>query len=255
MYNNGICIIFIRQRTVIKAAIKRSRHFLKTVSGVVEDCPYKRNKRERSGDRKHRGPHGEHGDHRGDHHRGERHHRRPRTSWLETFATYMNEFANLAGDIDLDKNPSQTNPQNQPEQPKTSTENAQGPNEPRPSAEMPHCPFIPGNLNVQNIQKLLELYLGGQGAPQPSTSTASNDASVNTNEVPTNNASVNTNDVEMAQADAEMGQGDRQSPESDKVSIKSEVSSTSAELKRDESPDKADGWTVINKEKGIQKIS
>ncbi|XP_048489250.1 protein ref(2)P isoform X3 [Plutella xylostella] len=79
---------------LIKAAIKRSRHFLKTVA-LKEECPYKKNRRDsRSAEKR---------AHREEHHRERRERRecrRPRGSWLETFSTYMNEFANLAGDVD-----------------------------------------------------------------------------------------------------------------------------------------------------------
>ncbi|CAH1639572.1 unnamed protein product, partial [Spodoptera littoralis] len=95
-------------RTIIKAAIKRSRHFLKSVANAMgEDCPYKKHRSERGSEKKHRhghgghhGPHAERGPHHGPH--DDHHRRRTRVSWLDTFATYMNEFANLAGDIDLD---------------------------------------------------------------------------------------------------------------------------------------------------------
>lgn len=253
----NIITVFL-QRAFIKAAIKRSRHFLKTVAATnaETECPYKKNRRDKSAERKHRGDH--HGAHGGDHHRGDRHHRRTRSSWLETFATYMNEFANLAGDVNLEPNKTQENKTQEQsqsqtqEQKKTSPENGEAPkadSQPGTSAagEMPFCPFMPANLNVENIQKLLEMYMNGNLSsfiPKPPTATAnSNDASVNTNAVPTNNASVNTGDVEM-------GQGDKANSEVDKESISSDGSSSSTESKRDESPDKADDWTMINKEKG-----
>lgn len=255
----------VMPRAIIKAAIKRSRQFLKTVAGAVGDeCPYKRHRRDRSGDRKrdhHSGPHhggdGQH--HRGEHRRGDHHRRRPRGSWLETFATYMNEFANLAGDIDLDtdkeKSP-ETNTQEQPnsqQQPQTSSDNAQPPKQPEQSSsntqQLPKCPFTPETFNMDNIQKIINMYLSGnlnpfmpqaqfqaqpesqtQSQPQPRPSTSSTDNSV-------------TTDVEMGQRNNNLNV--------DNISIKSEASSTVDDGKRDVSPDKADDWTVINKEKDL----
>lgn len=250
---------------MIKAAIKRSRQFLKTVAhSMPEECNFKRHRRERSGEGRHRGEHGPHDDHA----RPERHHRRPRSSWLETFATYMNEFANLAGDIDIEggNNPAKPNAKQQPkkeqqqqnkpqEQARAAAETAQAHDHPEPSTSttdtgMP-TKSIPNNIG--NIVRLIELCAMKSMA---STSGAvSNDASVNTNDVATNNASVNTNDVTTNNAsvntnDVEMTQDDKAS-DADKVSVYSEASSTSAASKRDESPDKVDDWTVINKEKGL----
>lgn len=241
---------------MIKAAIKRSRQFLKTVAQAMpEETAYKRHRRERSGEGRHRGEHGPHGSH-DDHPRPDRHHRRPRTSWLETFATYVNEFANLAGDIDIDCGPAKAdanqqpkNQQNKQEQPKGAADNAQANDQPKPSTSA-----IPTGIPTNNIIRLIELC--AMKSNIASTSGAvSNDASVNTNDVVTNNASVNTNDVPTNNAsvntnDVEMTQGDK-AADADKVSIYSEASSSSATSKRDESPDKVDDWTVINKEKGL----
>ncbi|XP_026319540.1 protein ref(2)P-like isoform X2 [Hyposmocoma kahamanoa] len=256
-------------RTVIKAAIKRSRQFLKTVvQSVPEECTFKRHRRERSGERKHRGDHGPHGSH-DDHPRPDRHHRRPRSSWLETFATYMNEFANLAGDIDIDcgNNPATPNAKQEPkaqqqqqnkpqEQQKTAAENVQARDQPEPTTsttniEMP-TKSIPKNIN--NIVKLIELC--AMKSTMATHGAVSNDASVNTNDVATNNASVNTNDVATINVsvntnDVEMTQVDEKASDADEVSIDSGASSSSDASKRDESPDKADDWTVINKEKDL----
>ncbi|XP_059048034.1 protein ref(2)P-like isoform X2 [Achroia grisella] len=255
-------------RTLIKAAIKRSRHFLKSVVGPgAEECVRKKHRHDKSDDKKRRDERNnddrnqqqEQGDsHRqGDYHRrGDRHYRRPRSSWLETFATYMNEFANLAGDVDLlgDNNTSaqkssQTSSQAQPEkqeQPKTANESSESPKQPEASGSEntqafvpPQCPFMPENFNPQDISKLIQMYMSGQlnlvdflTNPQPAT---------------------NSNDVEME------ARSDDKGPEADKVNGSNvptsanqpTTSATTEEPNRDASPDKADGWTVINKEKDL----
>ncbi|XP_046975964.1 protein ref(2)P-like isoform X2 [Vanessa cardui] len=235
-------------RTVIRTAIKRSRNFLKSVNFTVDDENSKKQCRDKSNERKRRGDHGHGHGHHGHHGHGHRHsgdreqhhHRRSRTSWLETFANYMNEFANLAGDvnIDVEKNPTQ-------EKAKEST--SQAPKEEASTStekEQPQCPFSVENLDIDNIQKLLNLYLSSLN-PKPSTS---NNAETSQNQP--QESSVNNNDVEM-------GQGDRKSPEVDKESVRSEVSSTTtAESRREETPelekgDKVDDWTVINNEKDL----
>lgn len=234
---------------MVKAAIKRSRQFLKSVSSnVAEECAYMKRRRDRSGERKHRGHHGgPHGPHGGDHHR------RPRSSWLETFATYMNEFANLAGDIDLtddkakasEAKPEEQKPQGTQEQvKKTANETAETPKPPEPTAsanmETEH-PVIPPVLNVENIKGLLQMFLQDMHS----------------------SAVENDNDVEM-------GQGDRKTPEAD-VAVNSETSMKSArsgsksgsvvsestadssintDFYKEGSSEKVDGWTMINKEKG-----
>ncbi|KAI5639755.1 zinc finger, ZZ type domain-containing protein [Phthorimaea operculella] len=284
-------------RQVIKAAIKRSRHFLKSVANAAasaEDCPYKRNKRDKSGDRKH---HSEH--------RGERHHRRQRGSWIDTFATYMNEFANLAGDVGLDKEgenqPPQGTEQNASGTQETKT-NIEPPKAPEPARVRRECPV--GDLgdymnhpsvkpHVKNLGNILGVDLEKLGCPafqkpaqsEPTTSTrpepkthpfsveeaqkminylltgnlenlvgkpstsASNDASVNTTNVDTNNASVNTTQAEKHAE--KFAEPNLINMDSDKASLKSEASTSSVGSKRDESPDKADDWTMINKEKDL----
>ncbi|CAK1544557.1 unnamed protein product [Leptosia nina] len=221
-------------RTVIKAAVKRSRHFLKTLSAINEEqCKRQRHEGERRRDHGH--GHGHRRQSREDHSR------RSRTSWLETFATYMNEFANLAGDVGLEPGDGQTAPKestpNQTETPKPTPTNqetpkptATGSSEPnqqqKPKTQLPQCPFTADNLTIDNVQKLLNMLGGNLHAfvPQPSTS--------------------------KPEPDVEMGQGDRKSSETDKDSVKSDVSSTTnaSQIKKEESPDKADGWTVINKD-------
>ncbi|XP_050671029.1 sequestosome-1-like isoform X1 [Leptidea sinapis] len=217
-------------RPLIKAAIKRSRQFLKTVSAINEEhCKRQRNEREKRRE------------HSNSHHR--RQHddsmRRPRASWLDTFATYMNEFANLAGDVGVET-PNETSNTNQEGTNSSQTPRAQE-SETKSSASAsanakastststPQCPFTENF----DIQKLMNLYLSGKLntlIPQPKGA-------------PSNK----TNDVEM-------GQGDNKTPEFDKDSVQSEVSSqtnTTVEEKRDESPDKTDGWTVINNDKDL----
>ncbi|XP_045447630.1 protein ref(2)P-like isoform X2 [Melitaea cinxia] len=258
-------------RTVIRAAIKRSRNFLKTVASAIEEEHCKKQRCEKSTERKRRGDHG-HGRHGHSHdghghghshshshghgrHNGDReHHHRPRTSWLETFATYMNEFANLAGDvnIDIEKKPQEQPKENNAQPPKGN--NAQSPkdNNAQPkeasnskAKEQTECPFFMENLDVENIQKLLNMYLGGLKTPKPSTSNSNNAQ----NEPQTSSANNN----------AEMGQGDRETSEVDKESVKSEVSSRSStntnvskrEVTQEEKGDKIDDWTVINNDKDI----
>lgn len=232
---------------------------------MPEDCNFKRHRRERSGEGRHRGEHCAHDEHA----RSERHHRRQRSSWLETFATYMNEFANLAGDIDIEGGncPAKPNVKQQPkkqqnkpqEQAKTAAENAQAHDQPQPSTSTTNTGMptksIPNNIN--NIVRLIEL-CAMKSNMAVNASAVSNDASVNTNDVATNNASVNTNDVATNNAsvntnDVDMTQDDKADKDSDadKMSIYSAASSASAASKRDESPDKVGDWTVINKENGL----
>ncbi|XP_038207679.1 sequestosome-1-like isoform X2 [Zerene cesonia] len=231
-------------RTVIKAAVKRSRHFLKTLHAINEEhCKKQRHESSESKRREHHGHHG--------HHRRQardEHQRRPRTSWLETFATYMNEFANLAGDVGVEtEHVANANQENSAakEAPKAqapkaqasasasaaTSENAQQ----QSSTRGPQCPFTPENLNIDNIQKLFNLYMNGNlnafMPQQPSTSA-----------------------TEEKTDDVEMGQGDRKASNADKQSVTSEVSSTSnatAESKKEDSPDKTDEWTVINNDKDL----
>lgn len=165
----------------------------------------------------------------------------------------MNEFANLAGDvnIDIEKKPQEQPKENNAQPPKGN--NAQSPkdNDAQPkeasnskAKEQTGCPFSMENLDVENIQKLLNMYLGGLKTPKPSTSNSNNAQ----NEPQTSSANNN----------AEMGQGDRETSEVDKESVKSEVSSRSStntnvskrEVTQEEKGDKIDDWTVINNDKG-----
>lgn len=72
-------------KDLIRATLKRSRQFMKTVVG--NESPHKKNRHER----KHYGS----GDCR-------------RSTWFETFASYMNEFADLTGDLASAANESQS---------------------------------------------------------------------------------------------------------------------------------------------------
>lgn len=245
-------------RTLIKAAIKRSRHFLKSVVGpAAEECSRKRHRHDKNDDRKHHsGEHQdqEHGDnhHHGDYHRRGERHRRSRSGWLDIFATYMNEFVNLAGDVgDLhaDSNtsanqPSQTNNQAQShgqEQAKTASENSETPRQPEASTSEnsgafvpPQCPFLPGNFNAENISKFIEMCLTGQ---------------LNLQDFLMNPPyAANSNDVEMRTTtdDKKCSEPDRLDSTND-----SQASTASGESNRDASPEKVDGWTVINKEKDL----
>ncbi|CAH0695067.1 unnamed protein product [Spodoptera exigua] len=267
-------------RTIIKAAIKRSRHFLKSVATAVgEDCPYKKHRSERGADKKHRHGHGgHHGPHteRGPHGQHDEHHRRrTRVSWLDTFATYMNEFANLAGDIDLDDNKPKApetktgqntetqgqttgtqgqtpetqgqGPQESKEKAQESAQSTQAPKQPEPSTSanaQTQCPFnTPKALNIDQIMELAEMFLGRNGNRfVPPTPQAQPSAPANAT-APT---STPNNDVEM-------GQGDRKAPETVDAPAKPASSSASSvsDYPRDASPDKVDDWTVINKEKDL----
>ncbi|XP_047019142.1 protein ref(2)P-like isoform X1 [Helicoverpa zea] len=250
-------------RTVIKAAIKRSRHFLKSVANAMaaEDCPYKKHRAERGAERKHhRGGHGPHAEH-GEHSRR----RQQRVSWLDTFTTYMNEFANLAGDIDIGedrprpeetKTPNQTETQGQVPQatqakPQTTTQSTQAPKQPEPTTSasaQTQCPFGssrpygPTTINVKDLIQSFLRNLPEQGIYVPPPAQPQ---SAPTNATPAPSAAP-ANDVEM-------GQGDRKAPEPDDVTVRTETSAASSvnDYPRDASPDKADDWTVINKEKDL----
>ncbi|XP_063838921.1 protein ref(2)P-like isoform X3 [Ostrinia nubilalis] len=237
----------IMPRALIKAAIKKSRHMLKSmaVSMPDEGGHHKRHKRDKSGDR-----------HRGDRHRGQR------NSWLETFATYMNEFANLAGDVPQDS-------QKKPEEPKTNNE-AQAPKSEASTSTGGH-PFHPG---VENIPKLVEMCLNGtlvkhlsqQASASTSAATSAAAAAQPTPASPPKVSSSNLNDL-----DVDMTDGNKQVPEAEKETTQATASQAAAsqataaqpaepstgtqsagtETPRDASPEKVDGWTVINKEKDL----
>ncbi|XP_045779058.1 uncharacterized protein LOC123876738 isoform X2 [Maniola jurtina] len=252
---------------VIKNATKRYRHFLKTVATSFDEEHCKKQRRERSGERRRRDHGHHHRHHSGD---GDHHHRRPRTSWLETFANYMNEFANLAGDGPIEtenvpKQPDSTNPtQENPKDP-------QAPKATKPTQnQMPHCPFNMENIDVQNIQKLLNMYMPKcASTPKPSTSQASENpqptpgpvnneasqsATVNneaSQSVTVNNEASQSATVNNSQ-DVEMAEANSKSVEADRESVTSEASSTkTVESKKEESPERVDGWTVINKENDL----
>ena len=223
---------------------------MKSVAATMgEDCPYKKHRSER----KHRGHHGAHGAEQGQNGpqgpHGEHHRRRNRVSWLDTFATYMNEFANLAGDIDLTgddgkpkapetKTPGQTsateaqNPQATQEKSQPATESTQAP---KPEASTSahaetQCPFDSRTkFNDAEVRHFINQFIRGRipDISQPATTAAADNV--------------------------DKGQGDSKAPEADNVSVKTDTSSASCviDFGRDASPDKADDWTMINKEKGI----
>ncbi|XP_041975921.1 sequestosome-1-like isoform X2 [Aricia agestis] len=85
------------QKENIRAAIKNLRTILKALH--TEAYRRARENRDKSCERRHRAS--------ADYHRrhGERGHRKQRGSWFDTFTTYMNEFANLAGDVQTDPEP------------------------------------------------------------------------------------------------------------------------------------------------------
>lgn len=270
---------------------------MKSVVGPVgEECPYKRNRRDRSGDRKHRGGGDHHGErhrgdhrgdgHRGDHHRGEHrgehHFRRPRTSWLETFATYMNEFANLAGDVDVTipddrkqgqtqnneathsnapgSNPTETGEQTAAQEnapPQTETHgNAQS----SAGTQSAQCPFSSANITVDKIQKLIQMYLDRRlnldtVVPPAAPTPAASDVEMSQGEQTAPEANVNSaagvqvSATTQASATAQAF-ATAQSSTSAQASATVPASTTTDEANRDVSPDKTDGWTMISKEKG-----
>lgn len=269
---------------MIKTAIKRSRHFFKTVAANVEDCPFKKHRRDMSGDRKHRedhhghGHHGEHGS-RGEHGgRGERRSRehgchsgrRPRSSWLETFASYMNEFANLAGDIDVSERPkapeaeAQATATNEGGQAQATATSTSGTTREQPetnatntSNNPPNSPFTPRPPNMEEIQQLIGSFLGGtfnindflvKTQMPASTEAASGSNGSKTAEENANaSANASTSANGLGDDDVEMN---TKASEAESTTAKTDASYTSACSERDASPDKAEDWTVINKEKG-----
>ncbi|OWR54628.1 sequestosome-1-like [Danaus plexippus] len=224
-------------RSVIKEAVKHSRHFLKTVASKIEEDHCKK-RRDPSSERKRRGEHGRpHGHGHGHSHRhrgGHEHQRRQHSSWFDTFASYMNEFADLTGDVNIEIDTSFAN---------KTTDQANQPAKEAPSSstkEQPQGPSNPQNCNVINIQKILEKFLVGHNIPQQKESASNNFEAQNKAEVPENQSQAAANN------DVEMGQGDRKVPEEDKESVKSSTSS-----EKDDTPDETDNWTVINAEKDL----
>ncbi|XP_013176863.1 PREDICTED: protein ref(2)P-like isoform X1 [Papilio xuthus] len=216
-------------RTMIKAAIRRSRHIMKSVGSATADLEHlcKRPKRDRSSDKKRH------------HGRGEHHHRRTQSSWFDIFSTYMNEFADLAGNVGLDTNkdkdktskPAESGRQ---EQPQTSDNAATSTSKQSDAtATEPECPFA-ANINQEKIQKFLQMLYGV-----------------------TNVNSAAQQAPEQSNVDNEGDSGaSGQTSEAGKEDAKSEVSSTKdineATTRKDESPERGtDEWTVINKEKDL----
>lgn len=229
-------------------------------------------KKQQSGDSSHR--QGE-----GHHRQNRRECRRPRSSWLETFATYMNEFADLAGDMNQPEpqkpaptaststeQPQTTEPQN------TNGENNNGGGNPRQAAqEIPVCPFpLEKIINAENIKCLMEIQkqltemivpnLIPQASSSAISTTTATSSSTTVDGVTTATATTTVGGPQVTtsttvtatlNSDVEMGQGDRKAPESDRDSVKSASSSSSADSKFvDPAADKADDWTMINKENG-----
>lgn len=243
-----------QQRNLIKAAIKRSRHFLKTVASAPD--ANKRHRRDKSNERRREHPHGSR------HHYDEKRFCRPRTSWLETFTTYMNEFANLAGDVGIEKPTQQDTTEGEKkseEQPKVSAENPQAPSQPQPDVNSninpQQIPVLPG---MENISKFIEMFLNGTLASHlqnadsnayPAPAKGGNDnsqsgqASTSSGSQP--GPSTTTDDVEMSD-------NFQKNPEVLNVTVKTEPTPVASgdTAGRDVSPDKADGWTLINKERG-----
>ncbi|KAJ8735408.1 hypothetical protein PYW07_007028 [Mythimna separata] len=201
----------------------------------------------------------------------------------------MNEFANLAGDIDLtgeDPKPKAPEtktpapgqapetqaqkPQETQEKAQPTTESTQAPN-PQPSTSTntgTQCPFSPPKSgHVIEFRDLLEQVIKTNRMPSSSTDTGtqcpfSPPKSVNVNEIVDamnqffkgqRTAAAAAGSAPASTDDVEMGQGDRKVPETDDAAGKSGSSSASSvnDFGRDASPDKADDWTMINKEKDL----
>ncbi|CAF4789646.1 unnamed protein product [Pieris macdunnoughi] len=209
-------------RPMIKAAVKRSRYFLKSLRTVEEQCKKQRHEGEKQREHTHGHGHG-HGHRR----QGRDDHRRKHISWLDIFASSLNEFSNPAGDIRV---AAQTNPGNQENvgqnaaKSQEATSSAASGENPKP----PQCPFTSDKAYIENFIRDYVL-----GIPKPSTS----------------------------KPDVEIGQGDRKTEKNEKPdgamskaaedsTSKAAQDSTSkaAESNKDESPDRTDGWTVINED-------
>lgn len=165
----------------------------------------------------------------------------------------MNEFANLAGDVNIDIQTDPTPSANQ-EGPKTNNPNVpQAPKETvketKPTESKKNCcPFNIENIDIENMQQLLNTYMGVAGLGEPKWSTSDSAPGQSQAPGPVNNDAPkpgnvnNEQDVEMAEAN---------NSEADKESVTSDVSSTkTVESKKEESPEKAEDWTLINKEQG-----
>ncbi|XP_047984983.1 protein ref(2)P isoform X2 [Leguminivora glycinivorella] len=239
-------------RAMIRAAIKRSRHFLKTVATNAEEDCHKRHRRDRSAEKK---QHREHRD------------RRNRPSWLDTFATYMNEFANLAGDIDHDlkdslnkDNKDEKTPPNTAE-PQPGTSQAQFPFKPmgcpfkppteaKPATESATpkptgCPFKPSTTATPNPEIPLNLPFGL-------------DLNVLQTLLQTHLANLVPRDESQDKKttdDAESVKSDKTSDKSDRASVKSNESVISNDVKREPSLDKADDWMMVNQDKDLMDVA
>lgn len=240
---------------------------------MAEECPYKKNRAEKSAERRYRGQHasaGPHGGERAEHaghsghggHRDHRdhHHRRHRVSWLDTFATYMNEFANLAGDVNIDDGKPKAqeasasakqaqNPQESQVKTEPGTAPAQAPQQPDANAcgQSQATPLT--SVNFEQIRDFLESYLTGNvnaNMPQPPQASAPTQA-------PTPVANTADSTTAAPTWYPEMGQGDSKKQDDDITMHTATSTSSAGSLNgntRDLSPDKTDDWTVINKEKG-----
>ncbi|XP_014362884.2 sequestosome-1 isoform X1 [Papilio machaon] len=216
-------------RAVIKAAIRRSRHIMKSVGSATADLEQlcKRAKRDRSCEKKRH------------HSRGEHHHRRNQSSWFDIFSTYMNEFADLTGNVGLDTNKDKDKTpkpaeQGSQEQPQTSDNAASSTSkQPDAAATETECPFAV-NINQEKIQKFLQMLYGdtdlnsaAQQAPEQS----------NVNNEGDSGASGQTSEVGKEDAKSE-------------ISTTKDMNETTT--RKDESPERGtDEWTVINKEKDL----
>ncbi|XP_048489247.1 sequestosome-1 isoform X1 [Plutella xylostella] len=271
---------------LIKAAIKRSRHFLKTVA-LKEECPYKKNRRDsRSAEKR---------AHREEHHRERRERRecrRPRGSWLETFSTYMNEFANLAGDVDCHPPADANKPTTQttavatqsatqatqdatapPAQPTGEKTNGGGTTQ---AGTQDPLNIFPGQklINFMELQKALTdvilptlqshglvlptNLISPQSQPEASANQAAPNppqSSVNAEPMPSSStANASAAPSESSNPEVEVS-GARKSPESDGMSVKSVSSASSSSRYADTAMEKNDDWTVINKENDLMDVA
>ncbi|XP_022117322.2 sequestosome-1 isoform X3 [Pieris rapae] len=203
-------------RPMIKAAVKRSRSFLKSLRAVEEQCKKQRHEGEKHRENAHGHGHGHGHGHR---RQGRDDQRRKHISWLDVVASYLNEYSNLAGDIGLNAEKSSANQENVGQNASKSqeaTSSAASGENPKP----PQCPFSSDKANIGNF---IRDYMKGLATP-----------------------STSKQDVEMGHGDGKTEKNEK----SDGVISKAPEDSTSkaAESKKDESPDRTDGWTVINKD-------
>lgn len=204
--------------------MKRSRHVMKSMNNAASDVKelYERAKYERSCEKKRH------------HGRGE-HSRRSAPSWLDIFNSYLNEFADLAGNGGLDTNKDKSpKPAESGSQQQTQTsENAASSTSKQDGEAAESEPPYAVNIDKDKVKNFLRVL----------------------NEM--RDVDSEGKKVEQTNVDAEGGAGtsDQTSKAVDE-DAKAEISSTTKDINeastsKDVSPERAtDEWTVINKEKG-----